>query len=92
MQGNFDLLYDQVLRPLQPTGKANEFWATSYDSARKLSRIGRYNTLTFTFTPGLEVPDLELQNADVWVDEPRSKIWLTYKGHLLRLNLPAPGK
>ncbi|MBI1764640.1 MAG: HEAT repeat domain-containing protein [Acidobacteria bacterium] len=90
VEGEFRPLQDQSLRPLQPTGKANEFWAVLSDA--KGSRVGRYDERAFTFTPVLEVPGLSLRSADVWVDEARGKVWLTYKGHLLRLPLPAPGK
>ena len=76
-------------------------WYTAHDFAQPSLdvplgsgpyRIGRYDERSFTFTPVLTVPDLQLRNADVWVDEARGKVWLTYKGHLLRLPLPAAGK
>jgi hypothetical protein len=86
--GEFRPLRDQGVRPLQPTGKANEYWATIYELARKQARIGRYNAQTFTFTPVLDVPELELRCADVWVDEKQGKVWLVHRGHLLRLPLP----
>lgn len=90
-KGEFRPLQDQSLRTLQPTGKRHEFWAVIREN-EKDSRIGRYDERTFTFTPVLEVPGLSLRSADVWVDEARGKVWLTYKGHLLRLPLPASGK
>jgi hypothetical protein len=92
VQGEFGPLYDQALRTLQPAGKAAEYWVTLYDARRKQARLGRYNARAFTFMPVLDVPELELHSADVWVDEPRGKVWLTYKGHLLRLTLPALGR
>lgn len=90
-KGEFRPLQDQSLRTLQPTGKQNEFWAVIRENEQG-SRVGRYDERAFTFTPVLEVPGLSLRSADVWVDEARGKIWLTYKGHLLRLPLPASGK
>lgn len=89
-KGEFRPLQDQALRPLQPTGKPHEFWAVI--SEQEQSRVGRYDERAFTFTPMLVVPGLPLRSADVWVDDARGKVWLTYKGHLLRLPLPAPGK
>ena len=90
-KGEFRPLQDQSLRTLQPTGKPHEFWAVIREN-EKDSRIGRYDERAFRFTPVLEVPGLSLRSADVWVDEARGKVWLTYKGHLLRLPLPAPSK
>ena len=90
-KGEFRPLQDQSLRPLQPTGKPHEFWAVIHENEQG-SRVGRYDERAFTFTPVLDVPGLPLRSADVWVDEARGKVWLTYKGHLLRLPLPAAGK
>lgn len=90
-KGEFRPLQDQSLRTLQPTGKPHEFWAVIRENGTS-SRVGRYDERAFTFTTVLEVPGLFLRSADVWVDEARGKVWLTYKGHLLRLPLPASGK
>lgn len=90
VKGEFRPLQDQALRRLQPTGKPNEFWAVIRKSEQ--SRVGRYDERAFTFKSVLEVPGLALRSADVWVDEAHGKVWLTYKGHLLRLPLPAAGK
>jgi hypothetical protein len=46
----------------------------------------------FVFTPLIELPGLLLKNSDFWVDVNASKIWFTYKGHLLRIPLPAKSK
>jgi hypothetical protein len=90
-KGEFRPLQDQSLRTLQPTSKPNEFWAVIRENEQG-SRLGRYDERTFTFKSVLEVPGLSLRSADVWVDETRGKVWLTYHGHLLRLPLPAAGK
>jgi len=33
-----------------------------------------------------------LSNSDFWVDATGGKIWLTYRGHLLRIPSPAKPK
>ena len=88
------------LRPLtatlshapQSAGAPNLFWAAIYDLEKRMTRFGRYDSKNFVFTPLLEFPELELSGDDIWVDAAGGKIWFTYKGHLLRLPLPAQMK
>jgi hypothetical protein len=75
----------QTYRPLQPTGVASEFWAAVHDENTKSSSIGRYNDKTFTFRPVMNVPNINLDSMDIWVDEPGAKVYLVYNGHLLAL-------
>jgi hypothetical protein len=87
VRGEFRPLQDQFTRALQPTEKPNEFWATVYDQQKKVTAIGRYDARAFTFTPAIEVPEIRVSNADVWVDAAAGKVYLTYLGHLLRVPL-----
>lgn len=87
VRGEFGPLEDQTYRPLQPTGIAGEFWAAIYDEKTRISSIGRYSDKTFTFRPVLNIPDIELDSMDVWVDEPGGKVYFVYEGHLLALPL-----
>jgi hypothetical protein len=92
VRGEFRPLQRGRARLPQPTGNPNEFWATIYDPQKRVSRLGRYDPKTFSFTPLLEFPDLRLTSDDVWVDAGAGKIWITYQGQLLRLPLPAQAK
>lgn len=89
--GDFRPLLEEfsVIRPLQPTDKPNQFWAAVYDGNRKAAQVGRYDTATFSFKPVLELPELRLTSLDIYVDATERKLYLTYRGHLLRLPLPA---
>jgi len=92
VKGEFRPLEQQTFRPLQPTGKPNEFWAAI--SEEKTTSIGTYNAKTFTFKPLLKVPEIRLTSMDIWADEKDGKVYFVYAGegerdgHLLSLPLP----
>ena len=92
VKGEFWPLRDVFARELQPTGNPNEFWAAIPDSQKRVTNIGRYDSRNFVFKSLVELTGLSLRNSDFWVDTNAGKIWLTYKGHLLRLPLPAQMK
>lgn len=87
VKGNFRPLRQLTYRPLQPTANANEFWAAIYNPQAKLTEIGRYNEKTFTFQAVKQIPDINLNSMDIWVDEKEAKIYFVYQGHLLALPL-----
>jgi hypothetical protein len=58
----------------------------------RATRLGRYDTNNFVFTPLVELPGLALRSGDFWVDATLGKILLTYRGQLLRIPLPAKSK
>lgn len=89
VKGEFSPLIERFGRELQPTGNLNEYWAAIPDQQKRVTRLGRYNTRNFVFTPLVELPELILRSSDFWVDANAGKIWLTYKGQLLRIPLPA---
>ena len=83
VRGEVRPLESQTYRPLQPTGVASEFWAAVYDENTKSTSIGRYSDKTFTFRPVMNVPNINLDSMDIWVDEPGAKVYFVYEGHLL---------
>ncbi|MEO6725256.1 MAG: HEAT repeat domain-containing protein, partial [Blastocatellia bacterium] len=87
VKGEFRPLQDQFTRSLQATEKPNEFWAAIYDLQKKVTTIGRYDARAFAFSPVMEVPEIRVSSADVWVDAAAGKVYLTYLGHLLRMPL-----
>jgi hypothetical protein len=91
-KGDFEPLNDDFTRELQSTGKPNEVWAAIRNWNKRSTSFGRYDIRNFVFTPLIELPGLVLRNSDFWVDVNASKIWFTYKGHLLRIPLPAKSK
>src|SRR5262245_46128214 len=92
VKGEFSPLREIFPRELQPTGNPNEFWAAITDSQKTVTKIGRYDSRNFVFKPLFELTGLELSNSDFWVDANAGKIWMTYRGRLLRLPLPAQTK
>lgn len=74
--------------PTQPTGRPNEFWTAIFDRDYfRPTKIGRYNTRKFVFTPLIELPLSLPHSEQLWVDEAEDKIYLVYEGDLLRLPL-----
>lgn len=96
VKGEFQPLITPSFRPLQPTGKPNEFWATVYSRAKNETDIGVFNTQNFTFKSLLKLPEILLNSMEIWVDEKKSKIYFIYKGDYGRethlLSLPFPGE
>jgi hypothetical protein len=85
-------LEQQSIRPLQPVvGRPDIFWAAIPNASKKNTRFGTYNTRTLLFTPLQNIPEIQFDSMDAWVDETEGKIYIVYKGQLLRLPLPKPG-
>jgi hypothetical protein len=82
-------LLAQGNRFLQTTGKPDEFWAAIPDEEKGLTKVGRYNLKTFSFTPALTIPHISFDSMSMWVDEKRGKIYVAYKGQLLSIPLQA---
>ena len=88
VKGQFGPLTEDFLRESQPTGNPNEFWAAIPDSRKGVTNIERYDSRNFVFKPLVELTGLTLSKSDFWVDANAGKIWMTYRGQLLRLPLP----
>ncbi len=85
--GEFRPLAQQTFRPLQPTGKLNEFWAAIPNKDKNETQIGTYDIVHFAFKPLLRVPKIAFNSMSMWVDEPGKKAYFVYRGHLLSLPL-----
>lgn len=83
-------------RPFQPVrGQPGVVWAACgcrrYDDAGVAwahTSVGRYDTETFRFLATTQIDSLVFGSDDLWVDEAARKIYVAYKGHVLRLPLP----
>jgi hypothetical protein len=89
LKGEFRPLARGRRQSPQPTGRPYEFWAAIYDAQKDVTRFGRYDSKTFSFTPLLDLPNLQLASDDLWVEAAAGKLWITYQGQLLRMPLPA---
>ena len=88
VKGEFSPLFHQTYRGLQPTANPSEFWVAMPVADNKHTEIGRYNEKTATFKSVLQLPDISLDSMKIWVDEPASKVYFIYNGHLLSVPLP----
>ncbi|MEO7674700.1 MAG: hypothetical protein ABIU09_11570 [Pyrinomonadaceae bacterium] len=87
--GEIQPLAQQKFRSLQPAENAFEFWAAIRDARKGETRVGIYNSRTFTFKPTLTVPKINFNSMHMWVDVPAGKVYFVYSGHLLALPLGA---
>lgn len=87
INGEFRPIAQQTFRPLQPTGKLNEFWAAIPNKVKNETQIGTYDTVHFAFKPILRVPKIMFNSMSMWVDSPGKKVYFVYRGHLLSLPL-----
>ena len=85
--GEFRPIAQQGYRPLQGTGRPNEFWAAIYDPEKNVTEVGYYETRTFGFRPILKLPKIKFNSMSMYVDEPANKLYFVYRGHLLTLPL-----
>jgi hypothetical protein len=90
--GNFTPLYEEGKRFLQPADKPDEFWATMSDEKKNETQIGRYSVRDFSFKPVMTVPQLIFNSKSMWVDAGQRKVYVAYKGQLLRLPLQSTAK
>jgi len=74
--------------PLQPAKARDEVWAARYRPDSQSTEVGRYNTRSFIFSRTLSVPSLRFSSEQMWVDEQEGKVYVAYRGHLLRMALP----
>jgi hypothetical protein len=92
VKGEIRPLAQQTFRPLQPTGKPDEFWAAIPNAKKNETQIGVYNTKTLAFKSIIKLPKIAFDSMNLWVDEKDGKIYFVYEGHLLGLPLPKENK
>ncbi|HEX6046253.1 MAG TPA: HEAT repeat domain-containing protein [Pyrinomonadaceae bacterium] len=85
--GEFEPLLQGGYRFLQHTDKPDEYWAAIPDQAKDQTRVGRYNVRDFSFKQVMIVPRIEFDSMTMWVDAKQEKVYVVYKGQLLRLRL-----
>jgi len=86
--GEFSPLEDVGARPLQDAKNPGRSWAAIYRNADAATAIGLYSAAEFSFTPVLRVPGLAFSSDQMWVDDSEHKIYVSYRGQLLRINMP----
>lgn len=86
--GEMRPLAQQTFRPLQKAARAGELWAALPDTEKNETLVGTLNTRNFAFKPVMRVPKIIFDSMQMWVDEPRKKLYFVYRGHLLALPMP----
>lgn len=74
---------------LQPAKARDEVWAAIFRPDSQATEVGRYDTKSFVFRRAMSVPSLRFGSDQMWVDEQEGKVYVVYRGHLLRMALPA---
>ena len=93
-RGNYLPFMHQTFRPLQPTGRPNEFWAAIpkidwENGENRWSEVGLINSRTGAFRPLVSLPKVFFGSMAMWVDD---KLYFVYHGHVVAIpkpNLPA---
>jgi hypothetical protein len=88
VSGDFRPIANDGTRNLQPAGKPNEYWAAIFDQQKQATIVGRYDAKLFAFTPLIQLPELRFDSSGAWVDQTAGRLWMVYRGCLLRLPLP----
>lgn len=86
--GELRPLAQQTFRPLQKATRPGELWAALPDSEKNETLVGTLNTRNFAFKQVMRVPKIMFDSMQMWVDEPRKKLYFVYRGHLLSLPIP----
>lgn len=87
VNGEFAPLQQKGNRALQRTEKPDEVWVAISDKEKDKTRVGRYNTKDFSFKQVMEIPHIVFESMNMWIDANAAKIYVVYKGQLLRLPL-----
>jgi hypothetical protein len=85
--GEFGPIQELGNRFLQDAEKPDEFWAAISDEKKNRTQIGRYSLKDFSFKAVTTVPHLLFNSMSMWVDAGQRKVYVVYKGQLLRLPL-----
>src|SRR6266542_3591051 len=88
VSGDFRPIANGGTRNLQPAGKPNEFWAAIFDHRKQATVVGRYDAKLFAFMPLIQLPELRFDSTGAWIDQTTGRLWMVYRGCLLRLPLP----
>ena len=74
-------------RPLQPVrGKQNVVWVAA--PSENATRIGQFDLKTLRWRRFAYIPHLKFESKDIWIDENHDWVYIAYKAHLLRFDLP----
>jgi hypothetical protein len=90
--GNFEPLLQEGFRFLQRTEKPDEYWAAIPNETKNETEVGHYNVRDFSFKPTMVVPHIVFESMKMWVDTKKEKVYVVYKGQLLRLPLQTASK
>lgn len=85
VEGDFEGLENQSLRPLQIAQQAGSVWMARPDG--NSTHVGRYDLGTFQFEAIREIKGLTFQSTEMWVDAEANSIYAVVNGDLIRLPL-----
>ena len=85
MRGEFEPWRHARAHPLQGTGRPHEAWAALEGTDG--TRVGRYDTLSFSFEEKAIYPRLSFTSDRMWVGAAHGTVYVATKGDLLALPL-----
>jgi hypothetical protein len=85
--GDAKYLRQRMHRAFQATSQPGVVWVSSGERV-VYTMLGRFDMQTLRFRNSIPIDSLDFDSDQVWVDESTRRIYVVYRGHLLRLPLP----
>ena len=85
-RGDLGCLRQSMHHPFQPTDQSGVIWIANSDTY--FTWLGRFDTKLLRFRKQIIIDLLQFDGNDFWIDEPAKKIYVVFRGHLLRFPLP----
>ena len=83
VKGEFSPCHSLAQRPLQPTGKAGEYWATRPTKTNTGTELGRYRLRDFQFSTVRSYAGIRFDSSSIWVSGKR--LFVIVDGNVLEL-------
>jgi hypothetical protein len=81
-------LRQPMKRPWQATGKPGVIWMAYTGATDSDGCLGRFDTRELRLCGWTSIDSLAFDNDHCWIDEAAKKIYIVFRGHLLRVPLP----
>ena len=81
VRGDLRPLLQQTFRPLQASSTPEIMWAAIPDVKANSTTVGLYNTRTLKLEKVLDLPNIQFNSMDMWVDESENKVYFVYRAN-----------
>ncbi len=89
IKGEFAPFEEYAFRKIQPAQAPAAYWAAIPGRNANQTASGIYHEKNFALQPVMSVPGMLFDSRHIWFDQQTGQLYITYKGHLLRIRMPA---